>query len=124
MVERRREKAVTNMVLILCVALMIAIAFYYLTTWALNLYRAEFGLDFYYSRNEILFIQGILLTLSGLVGFIGRIKEIRTHGRPQSLREIFWGFRVFMWVPSGYPRIGLTLILAGIIIILIYFSSP
>lgn len=122
-VEGRSREAVSNMVLILGVDSVIVIAFHYLNLWVLNLWRAKASVDFSFSMHEIFFFQGILLILSGLIAFIGRIKEVREHGWSLDLKEIFWGLRVFKWVPGGYPRIGLTFIISGIIMILIYFSS-
>ena len=107
MEDNRLRWSVLNTLMILSFTVLIVVILYFLDLWFLEVYQDNLGVPFG-SLTDLFFIQGVGLLLIGFIPLLGRMKEMRN---------------VEIWVPNGYPRLGLILTYSGATMILIYFLN-
>jgi len=123
-------------VFVLCVVLVVTIVYVFNFWWwnyaAPKAYLARVWL----TQNDALFLEGLALVLLGLLFLLGSggINQwsIRASVLGSAADAIYGGkgrkapgpseiLRRDLWKPSGFVRFGLTLLLAGIVLILLHF---
>jgi len=124
----KTRKVLLNLLLLSCVSIMITIAFYFVNIWLFTSVK-------YFSPTDAFFVEGVLFIIVGFFFLLGRgginIWSVRaailsalagavfdedTVGPDEILRRD-------RWKPQGFIRLALTLILAGVFMILIYFLA-
>jgi hypothetical protein len=129
-----------NVALIIGASVIVALATYGVSLWLLTLYThalaSRYGPSPFYSSvyqpPEISALDGILLILAGAAFLLGSGGISRNTSRAALWASVANAFgketvgpsemmRIDAWKPKGYVRLGLTLIIAGIFLIISSF---
>jgi len=132
-----KTNIVVNMALFLCFACLIVAAVYVSNLWFPSRYHEVWGITLDISVTDLFFLEGVIFILLGLLLFVGSGGINRwtvetmlkssiadwIYGKERNKNrvkptELFLADR---WKPKGFPRVSLTLLLSGILMVLIYF---
>jgi len=121
------KDALRNVTLLISASLLFAFATYIFDLWFFSSYPRI-------SPEDASFLEGIIFIILGALLFLGSGGINRGSQRAAMLaaaasaisKEIIGPSEIFRrdaWKPKGFIRLGLTLIITGIILLVIYFVS-
>jgi hypothetical protein len=119
--------SVENVVILMSTSLIVAFAIYILNLWLYSSHQPV-------SPGDASFLEGMLMIIVGVLLYLGSGGITRSSQRAAMLSaaasatgaEVIGPAEIFRkdaWKPKGFVRLGLTLIIAGIILVIIYFVS-
>ena len=123
-----KKKTLQNIILLITASLVLAYATYYVDLWLFSSYPRL-------SPRDAAFLEGIAFIFLGALFFLGSGGISRGSQKAALLAaaaEAITGtetvgpseiFRRDAWKPKGFIRLGLILIITGIILLIIYFVS-
>jgi len=116
------KQTALNLVMLTSVSLLVALITYIINLWL-------------FSSNSVLFLEGLIFILGGILLLLGSGGINRFSQRTAVIAaatEAIYGkeqpkpseiFRLDAWKPKGFTRLGLILIIAGILMLVFYFLS-
>jgi len=115
-----------NVTFLITVSLVLASVTYAVDIWLFSSHP-------YISLADIVFIEGIIFIIVGAVLFLGSGGISRASQRAAMLaatasamgKEVIGPTEIFRrdsWKPKGFIRLGLILIMTGVILLLVYFA--
>jgi len=125
--ENMNKFSVENAVILISASLIVACAIYIVNLWFFSANQSV-------SPTDASFIEGMLLVVLGALVYLGSGGISRTSHRAAMLSaaasaagaEVIGPAEIFRkdaWKPKGFIRLGLILIMTGIILLIIYFVS-
>jgi hypothetical protein len=127
MVDMKPRGVLSNVILFLILPVLIVVLQYYANVTILSGNR-------YLSPTEVLFYEGILYVIVGLLFLMGmRNYNLRRAGEVVAIAKTFPSgdeyvgrsafFRRYIWQVKGSTRLGLILIFSGLLMIAVYFLT-
>jgi len=121
------KKALRNIIFLISVSLVLTYATYIVNIWLFSSHPRV-------SPTDASFLEGIIFIIIGALFFLGSGGISRGSQRAAMLaaaasaigKEVIGPSEIFRrdaWKPKGFIRLGLTLIITGIILLVIYFVS-
>lgn len=118
-----------NILLLIVISLIVACVTYIFNLWLFSLHPRI-------SPAEASFVEGLLYVFIGALLFLGsggisrttqKAAMLASAAKALSKNDVIGPSEIFRrdaWKPKGFTRLGLTLIMAGIILLILYFVLP